>query len=167
MLTEYKEVICKMLGMEPAVWDAKHFTGQKRARNFWGNIPGMYSTAQYCRHLDRDKKDLDSALISNCNRKARVSHSRTITTSRNSLTVTNGFNDALVCMNGEEDHIWVQEVERLFGFPTHYTDVGYLTHERRRKLLGKSWSVPVIKHLLSPLKQYFKVKDKKEDVRNP
>ena len=26
----------------------------------------------------------------------------------------------------------------------------------RQKLLGKSWSVPVVRHLLSPLKDYFK-----------
>ena len=24
------------------MWDAIHFTGQRRARNFWGNIPGLY-----------------------------------------------------------------------------------------------------------------------------
>ena len=29
---------------------------------------------------------------------------------------------------------------------------------QRQKLLGKSWSVPVIQHLLMPLKDYFKTK---------
>jgi len=29
---------------------------------------------------------------------------------------------------------------------------------QRQKLLGKSWSVPVIKHLFMPLKDYFKMK---------
>ena len=47
---------------------------------------------------------------------------------------------------------------RLFGFPTHYTDVGTLSLIERRELLGKCWSVPVIRQLLSPLKNYFKVK---------
>ena len=41
---------------------------------------------------------------------------------------------------------------RLFGFPDHYTDVGNLGRSGRQKLLGKAWSVPVIRHLLSPLK---------------
>lgn len=45
---------------------------------------------------------------------------------------------------------------RLFGFPDHYTDVCNLGRSGRQKLLGKAWSVPVIRHLLSPLKEYFK-----------
>ena len=42
-----------------------------------------------------------------------------------------------------------------FGFPDHYTDVGNLSRSRRQKLLGKSWSIPVVKHLLTPLRTYF------------
>ena len=45
---------------------------------------------------------------------------------------------------------------RLFGFPDHYTDVANLGRSGRQKLLGKAWSVPVIRHLVSPLKDYFK-----------
>lgn len=44
---------------------------------------------------------------------------------------------------------------RIFGFPEHYTDVANLSASRRLKLLGQSWSVPVIRHLLSPLCNYF------------
>lgn len=32
-------------------------------------------------------------------------------------------------------------------------------HNQRQKLLGKCWSVPVIEHLLMPLKDYFKLND--------
>ena len=45
---------------------------------------------------------------------------------------------------------------RLFGLPSHYTDVGNMGRSQRQRLLGKSWSVPVIRHLLSPLKDYYK-----------
>ena len=44
---------------------------------------------------------------------------------------------------------------RLFGFPDHYTDVANLGRHGRHKLLGRAWSVPVIRHLFSPLKDYF------------
>lgn len=44
---------------------------------------------------------------------------------------------------------------RLFGFPIHYTDVCNMGRSSRQRLLGKAWSVPVIRHLLSPLKDYF------------
>ncbi|XP_053376999.1 DNA (cytosine-5)-methyltransferase 3B-like [Mercenaria mercenaria] len=156
MLNKY---ISQEFGMEPVVWDTKYFSGQRRTRNFWGNIPGMYNTAKFHKQLEKERKNLDSALISNCNRNALVSHTPGITLCSNSLTVTSGVKNTLVSMNREPDHIWVQELERLFGLPAHYTDVGQLTHEGRRRLIGKAWSVPVIKHLLAPLKNYFKVKD--------
>lgn len=43
----------------------------------------------------------------------------------------------------------------IFGFPQHYTDVGNLLPARRQQLLGRAWSVPVICHVLSPLRCFF------------
>ena len=40
----------------------------------------------------------------------------------------------------------------------HYTDVADMLATRRRKLLGKASSVPVVKHLLAPLRQFFTLK---------
>lgn len=44
---------------------------------------------------------------------------------------------------------------RIFGFPKHYTDVRNMNRNQRQKVLGKAWSVPVIRHLFAPLKDYF------------
>lgn len=44
---------------------------------------------------------------------------------------------------------------RIFGFPKHYTDVNNMGRGQRQKVLGRSWSVPVIRHLFAPLKDYF------------
>lgn len=46
-------------------------------------------------------------------------------------------------------------LRRIFGFPLPYTDVTNISRGARQKLLGGSWSVPVIRHLFSPLKDYF------------
>uniref|UniRef100_A0A8C5JK67 DNA (cytosine-5-)-methyltransferase n=1 Tax=Junco hyemalis TaxID=40217 RepID=A0A8C5JK67_JUNHY len=46
-------------------------------------------------------------------------------------------------------------MDRIFGFPLPYTDVSNMGRGTRQKLLGGSWSVPVIRHLFSPLKDYF------------
>uniref|UniRef100_A0A674C3L9 DNA (cytosine-5-)-methyltransferase n=1 Tax=Salmo trutta TaxID=8032 RepID=A0A674C3L9_SALTR len=46
-------------------------------------------------------------------------------------------------------------MNRIFGFPKHYTDVKNMSRQQRQKVLGKSWSVPVIRHLFAPLKDYF------------
>ncbi|XP_062479791.1 DNA (cytosine-5)-methyltransferase 3B isoform X1 [Pezoporus occidentalis] len=45
-------------------------------------------------------------------------------------------------------------MNRIFVFPLHYTDVSNMGRGARQKLL-RSWSVPVIQHLFSPLKDYF------------
>ncbi|NXX14828.1 DNM3B methyltransferase, partial [Podargus strigoides] len=46
-------------------------------------------------------------------------------------------------------------MNRIFGFPLHYTDLSNMGRGARQKLLGRSWSVPIIRHLFSPLKDYF------------
>uniref|UniRef100_A0A3Q3LZ37 DNA (cytosine-5-)-methyltransferase n=1 Tax=Labrus bergylta TaxID=56723 RepID=A0A3Q3LZ37_9LABR len=46
-------------------------------------------------------------------------------------------------------------LQPIFGFPVHYTDVSNMGRGARQKLLGRSWSVPVIRHLFAPLKDYF------------
>uniref|UniRef100_A0A8C2T1L7 DNA (cytosine-5-)-methyltransferase n=1 Tax=Coturnix japonica TaxID=93934 RepID=A0A8C2T1L7_COTJA len=46
-------------------------------------------------------------------------------------------------------------MNRIFGFPLHCTDVSNISRGARQKLLGRSWNIPVIQHLFSPLKDYF------------
>lgn len=46
-------------------------------------------------------------------------------------------------------------LRRIFGFPLHYSEVPSTGRGARQKLLGRSWSIPVIQHLFSPLKDYF------------
>lgn len=47
---------------------------------------------------------------------------------------------------------------RVFGFPEHYTDVGNMSVTARHKLIGQSWSVPVVEGILSPLRKFFRSK---------
>ena len=44
---------------------------------------------------------------------------------------------------------------QIFGFPTHYTDVGNLNNKDRKRLLVKAWSVPVVSHLVKGIQQYI------------
>ncbi|GBN49537.1 DNA (cytosine-5)-methyltransferase 3B [Araneus ventricosus] len=101
---------------------------------------------------------LDHCLLKNLGRKATVEKIRTVTTQRNSL-IQNNYTLLPVETNGGYDVLWVTELERIFGFPIHYTDTGNLNIQKRRELLGRSWSVPVIKDILQPLKSFFKTKD--------
>jgi hypothetical protein len=58
-------------------------------------------------------------------------------------------------MNGSGDTLWIAELETIFGLPVHYTDTGNISNTKRQKLLGKAWSVYVVKHILQSLKLYF------------
>jgi hypothetical protein len=68
-----------------------------------------------------------------------------------------------VKMNGNGDTLWMTELENIFGLPIHYTDTGNLQLSKRRQLLGRAWSVPVVKHILQPLRSFFKCEGKMED----
>lgn len=61
-----------------------------------------------------------------------------------------------IIMKGKTDTIWITELEEIFGFPRHYTDVKNLSATNRQKLLGKSWSVQTLTAILRPLCLYFK-----------
>ncbi|KRX20124.1 DNA (cytosine-5)-methyltransferase 3B [Trichinella nelsoni] len=149
----YKTVIDRFLGRPPALYDSRFFSAQNRARYFWGNIPGMYRTDFI---VEEDKAPvLDDILTPNCGRKSKMSKVRTITTRTNSLKQGRTFSLCPIEMDGRPDTLWITEIEKLFGLPSHYTDVGGLPPAKRQKLIGQGWTVSVVKHILRPLQQLF------------
>nr|XP_033791350.1 DNA (cytosine-5)-methyltransferase 3A isoform X2 [Geotrypetes seraphini] len=144
-----KRDISRFLESNPVMIDAKEVSAAHRARYFWGNLPGMnrplVSTVN-------DKLDLQDCLEHG--RLAKFSKVRTITTRSNSIKQGKDQHFP-VFMNEKEDILWCTEMERVFGFPVHYTDVSNMSRLARQRLLGRSWSVPVIRHLFAPLKEYF------------
>ncbi|XP_056319640.1 DNA (cytosine-5-)-methyltransferase 3 beta, duplicate a isoform X2 [Danio aesculapii] len=144
-----KADICRFLECNPVMIDAVKVSPAHRARYFWGNLPGMNRPVATSL---TDNVDLQDCLESG--RTAMFSKVRTITTKSNSIK--QGKTGPLpVTMNGKEDYLWCTEMEKIFGFPKHYTDVNNMGRGQRQKVLGRSWSVPVIRHLFAPLKDYF------------
>ncbi|KAF7210638.1 DNA (cytosine-5)-methyltransferase 3B-like [Nothobranchius furzeri] len=150
MNTHDKVNICRFLECNPVLVDAVKVSPAHRARYFWGNIPGM---SRPIIASQNDKLSLQECL--EIGREARVTKVRTITTNPNSLKQGKDVSLLPVLQNGSEDNLWITELEKIFGFPKHYTDVRNLNRQQRQKLLGKAWSVPVIRHLFAPLKEYF------------
>uniref|UniRef100_A0A803V9A8 DNA (cytosine-5-)-methyltransferase n=1 Tax=Ficedula albicollis TaxID=59894 RepID=A0A803V9A8_FICAL len=132
-----KRDISRFLESNPVMIDAKEVSAAHRARYFWGNLPGMNRLP---------------SLTSLC--LLQFSKVRTITTRSNSIKQGKDQHFP-VFMNEKEDILWCTEMERVFGFPVHYTDVSNMSRLARQRLLGRSWSVPVIRHLFAPLKEYF------------
>uniref|UniRef100_A0A673KHJ8 DNA (cytosine-5-)-methyltransferase n=1 Tax=Sinocyclocheilus rhinocerous TaxID=307959 RepID=A0A673KHJ8_9TELE len=144
-----KRDISRFLECNPVMIDAIAVSAAHRARYFWGNLPGM--KRPLC-SSGMDKLELQGCLEHG--RVAKFGKVRTITTRSNSIKQGKDQHFP-VMMNGKEDILWCTELERIFGFPVHYTDVSNMGRGARQKLLGRSWSVPVIRHLFAPLKDYF------------
>ncbi|XP_034251362.1 DNA (cytosine-5)-methyltransferase 3C-like [Thrips palmi] len=148
---DFRDTISKTLQCRPAKWDASQYLPAKRARLFWGNIPNLHGdqkTEQPPPYLDK---------ILEPYRKAQVVSLPTITTTYHSQC---GRGVLLpVIQDGHETGLLITERERLFGFPTHFTDGPNLSIRKRECLLGKAWSVPVVEKILSPLKSIFKLKE--------
>ncbi|KAL3052226.1 hypothetical protein OYC64_004888 [Pagothenia borchgrevinki] len=144
-----KRDISRFLECNPVMIDAKEVSAAHRARYFWGNLPGM---SRPLTAMSNDRLDLQECLEHG--RTAKFEKLRTITTRSNS--VKQGKDEHFpVFMESKEDILWCTEMERVFGFPVHYTDVSNMSRLARQRLLGRSWSVPVIRHLFAPLKEYF------------
>lgn len=150
MENKVKADICRFLECNPVLIDAVKVSPANRARYFWGNIPGMNRPIVASQ---KDKLCLQECL--DPGRTAKYEKVRTITTRPNILKPGSDDRHYPIIMNGEADCLWITELEKIFGFPKHYTDVKNLGRLQRQKVLGKSWSVPVIRHLLAPLKDYF------------
>ncbi|NXH93398.1 DNM3A methyltransferase, partial [Pachycephala philippinensis] len=144
-----KRDISRFLESNPVMIDAKEVSAAHRARYFWGNLPGMNRPLA---STVNDKLELQECLEHG--RIAKFSKVRTITTRSNSIKQGKDQHFP-VFMNEKEDILWCTEMERVFGFPVHYTDVSNMSRLARQRLLGRSWSVPVIRHLFAPLKEYF------------
>ncbi|KAM3838099.1 DNA (cytosine-5)-methyltransferase 3A-like [Diretmus argenteus] len=149
-----KRDISRFLKCNPVMIDAKEVSAAHRARYFWGNLPGMnrlvgkWPLTAMC----TDRLDLQDCLEHG--RTAKFDKVRTITTRSNSIKQGKDQHFP-VYMSEKEDILWCTEMERVFGFPVHYTDVSNMSRLARQRLLGRSWSVPVIRHLFAPLKDYF------------
>uniref|UniRef100_A0A665T7T2 DNA (cytosine-5-)-methyltransferase n=1 Tax=Echeneis naucrates TaxID=173247 RepID=A0A665T7T2_ECHNA len=144
-----KSDICRFLECNPILVDAVKVSPAHRARYFWGNLPGM--NRPLATSLD-DRASLQDCL--EVGRTAKFDKVRTITTKSNSIR-QGKMGPLPVIMNGKEDYLWCTEMEQIFGFPKHYTDVNNMGRMQRQRVLGRSWSVPVIRHLFAPLKDYF------------
>ncbi|XP_059375215.1 DNA (cytosine-5)-methyltransferase 3A-like isoform X3 [Carassius carassius] len=144
-----KRDISRFLECNPVMIDAKEVSAAHRARYFWGNLPGMNRPLAA---MFNDKLDLQDCLEHG--RTAKFDKVRTITTRSNSIKQGKDQHFP-VFMDDKEDILWCTEMERVFGFPVHYTDVSNMSRLARQRLLGRSWSVPVIRHLFAPLKEYF------------
>ncbi|KAL4152868.1 hypothetical protein QTP88_000701 [Uroleucon formosanum] len=154
MENKNKDTISKFFECQPVVVDSLHFSPQRRRRYFWSSILGITElTCFQDMDIDIDEPKLEDYLEKNLDRQANVEKVGTITSKRSCLQDSKSRNP--VCQDGQYTGLFITEIEVIFGFPQHFTDVGDLSISSRQKLLGRAWSVQVIRDLLEMLSEKF------------
>lgn len=136
MSKESQEIITQELGVQPVLINSDRFVQQNRQRLYWTNIavnalparPNWQGTFYQWRrtYFRKNKSGVCPTLTANMG--------------------TGGHNVPLKSKN-LADKLTTNEVCKLQGFPDNYVDM--VSNTQGYKALGNSFTVPVIKHILS------------------
>ncbi|KAL2629596.1 hypothetical protein R1flu_014282 [Riccia fluitans] len=150
-----REEITRHLSITPLEIDSAAFTPCRRRRIYWSNIP-------YPRTCPQIKESEGTSIQSVLDRtSAALATKNTCILTGNITDIgRNSMEQVFDLQRKKIRYIGVREVELMMGYPPHYTDVefeGYNAKaksarlKKRCRLLGNTFSVPVISFLLSPL----------------
>ncbi|KAL3683375.1 hypothetical protein R1sor_001397 [Riccia sorocarpa] len=150
-----RDEITRHLGITPLEIDSVCLTPCRRQRIYWSNIP-------YPRTCPRVKESEGTSIQSVLDPKVEVALATKNTCVLTKNITEIGRHSMEQVFNLQENKIRyldVTEVELMMGYPPQYTNLdfeGYAAKSRTRlktrcRLLGNTFSVPVISYLLSPL----------------
>ncbi|XP_070555444.1 DNA (cytosine-5)-methyltransferase 3A-like [Ptychodera flava] len=142
--------VSKLLQVESMAFDSNDVSALIGFRYFWGNLPGMNRPGFWKKNYSETVQDF---LSGDYDRQAQYDHIETIIPKASARK--NRKMDLPVKMGDEYDELWTTEIEKLLGFPEHYTNVTDLEQSKKQRLLCECWSLRMVKHLLAPLKEYF------------
>ncbi|KAL6079760.1 DNA (cytosine-5)-methyltransferase 3B [Balamuthia mandrillaris] len=152
-----KALITDALGVVPIFLDAQRFSATSRKRFYWVNIPQFRFQPKHIKLQDMldpggTAITMKAACITTGNHLAFVKYTNEYYSDprvQQSLRRYNLVKDATE-ENGFRG-LRTTEVERLLGFPKNWTNLNGVSRQQRNKMLGNSFSVPVIAGLLRPL----------------
>lgn len=158
MKKEWEDVITEVLGVKPIEISSSKFVPQARRRLYWTNIPNIEQPKQ----VEYDINDFidGDGFPSSCGvdrvfKRKKIFNTLTATywkgirgSGRPAVSTKEGFLD-----DDRESHrmLTPTECERLQTVPIGYTDCVAKTN--RYKMLGNGWTVDVIAHIFSSLKE--------------
>lgn len=156
-----KQKISKILGVEPIEINSSLLSAQNRRRLYWTNIPNITQPKDKNILLkdiiDKERKWFD---ILPCFKKkwqstdrikliGKITREKSYTLTTKKCHTTNYYlNEDETKMTNLEIHEW----EKLQTLPVGYTDCG-INYGERFDLVGNAWTVDVVAHILSFIKQ--------------
>ena len=169
MKKEYQDIISDILGVQPIKINSSLVSAQNRVRLYWTNIPNIEqprdrgiilsdileeevdSKYDAGKHLLEGYRGGDQ-LNPNYKSQANTIHRDKVAT----LSAgTHGYANGYVKGRHTYRKLTPRETERLQTVPDNYT--AHVSNTQRYKMLGNGFTVEVIKHILSDMKEKKKV----------
>lgn len=173
MNEESKQVISELLGCQPIFIDSRLFSAQQRPRYYWTNIPIEPVLVHECPFVLKDilqpeseiaekmyytapmmNVDMEKQVCATIDIKNNEMHKRVFNPNFKMHTLTcvsGGHQQKKVLVNGRARKLTPIEYERLQTLPDNYT--AGVSDGARYTACGNGWTVDVIAHILSYIKQ--------------
>ena len=164
MKKEWQDVISDLLGVQPMRINSSKFTAAKRDRLYWTNIPNISEPIDKEISFDEINSNIDEWLeperiekIAAWKAQQKPLKNATLIGSKSKLPclTARGYNQyhsgMILITNGEKyRYLTNEEAEMAQGVPVGYTSI--CNDRERSHMLGNGWTVDVIAHIFSPLK---------------
>ena len=164
MKKEWQDVISNLLGVQPIRINSSKFIAAKRYRLYWTNIPNITEPIDKEISFDDINSNIDEWIepkrierIAAWKAQQKPLKNATLIGSKSKLPclTARGYNQyhsgMILITNGEKyRYLTNEEAEMAQGVPVGYTSI--CTDRERSHMLGNGWTVDVIAHIFSPLK---------------
>ena len=164
MKKEWQDVISDLLGVQPMRINSSKFTAAKRDRLYWTNIPNISEPIDKEISFDDINSNIDEWIeperierIAAWKAQQKPLKNATLIGSKSKLPclTARGYNQyhsgMILITNGEKyRYLTNEEAEMAQGVPVGYTSI--CNDRERSHMLGNGWTVDVIAHIFSPLK---------------
>jgi len=164
MKKEWQDVISNLLGVQPIRINSSKFIAAKRDRLYWTNIPNITEPIDKEISFDDINSNIDEWIeserierIAAWKAQQKPLKNATLIGSKSKLPclTARGYNQyhsgMILITNGEKyRYLTNEEAEMAQGVPVGYTSI--CTDRERSHMLGNGWTVDVIAHIFSPLK---------------
>ena len=162
MKKEWKDIISEALGVEPIEINSSLLSAQNRPRLYWTNIQNVCVPKDKCilfkdiLNSDYEFKPLTKWFFSKWGDKQKIDTLKTIDAEKSFCLTTNKSHSKNYYLNSDKTMARMlerDEVERLQTIPNGYTSI--VSKTEAHKMIGNGWTVDVIAHILSGLRQHY------------
>ena len=155
MKKEWKDIISKIMGVEPILIDSALVSAQRRKRLYWTNIPNI--TLPEDKHIyfrdileNGTFREIPKCMYSYYGNRVRIKELNYVKNDKSNTLTTNSTHTKQYLLNDDKSLcrlLTPTEFEVLQTVPSNYTEG--VSNIQRYKAIGNGWTVDVIAHIFS------------------